>query len=94
VVKIRRDSKTFRHRSSSWDLGLERCPIHTVTGRGDFRRDVQPLLKRYCIECHGPTQQMRGFRLDRRRDAMRGGTNGNDQPGNAAAGRFYLKLIR
>src|SRR6476660_6001049 len=46
-----------------------------VAGRVDFRRDVQPLLKQYCIECHGPTQQMHGFRLDRRRDAMRGGTN-------------------
>ena len=40
----------------------------------DFRRDVQPLLKAHCIGCHGPTQQMSNFRLDRRRDAIRGGT--------------------
>ncbi|MEN3335933.1 MAG: hypothetical protein V7641_5298 [Blastocatellia bacterium] len=66
---------------------------HTVAGRVDFRRDVQPLLKQYCIECHGPTQQMHGFRLDRRRDAMRGGTNVMIKPGNGAASRLYLKLI-
>jgi hypothetical protein len=46
----------------------------TATGNVDFRRDVQPLLTQYCIECHGPSQQMHGFRLDRRRAAMRGGT--------------------
>ncbi|HLW79234.1 MAG TPA: c-type cytochrome domain-containing protein, partial [Terriglobia bacterium] len=40
----------------------------------DFRRDVQPIFKTYCVGCHGPTQQMNGFRLDRRSDAMRGGT--------------------
>jgi ankyrin repeat protein len=59
----------------------------------DFRRDVQPLLKQYCIECHGPAQQMHGFRLDRRREAMRGGTNVMIKPGNSAASRLYLKLI-
>jgi hypothetical protein len=38
----------------------------------DFQRDVQPILKANCIGCHGPTQQMNNFRLDRRRHAMRG----------------------
>jgi ankyrin repeat protein len=66
---------------------------YPVTGKVDFRRDVQPLLKQYCIECHGPSQQMHGFRLDRRRDAMRGGTTVMIKPGNGAASRFYLKLI-
>ncbi len=42
--------------------------------RVDFRKDVQPLLRANCIGCHGPTQQMNGFRLDRRSAAMRGGT--------------------
>ncbi len=59
----------------------------------DFRREVQPLLKQYCIECHGPSQQMHGFRLDRRRDAMRGGTITVITPGNSVGSRLYLKLI-
>lgn len=40
----------------------------------DFRRDVQPILKAHCYDCHGASLQMNGFRLDRRRDAMKGGT--------------------
>src|SRR2546423_11198856 len=63
-------------------------------GKIDFRRDVQPLLKQYCVECHGPSQQMHGFRLDRRRDAMLGGTIVVITPGNSAASRLYHQLIR
>ena len=62
-------------------------------GKVDFRRDVQPLLRQYCISCHGPSQQMNSFRLDRRRDAMRGGTAPMIAPANSQASRFYLKLI-
>lgn len=61
--------------------------------RLDFQRDVQPLFKQYCLDCHGPRQQMNGFRLDRRRDAMRGGTIAVIGPGNSKASRLYLKLI-
>ena len=59
----------------------------------DFRRDVQPILRQNCYGCHGPTQQMNGFRLDRRRDAMRGGTIAVIGPGNGEASRLYLRLI-
>src|SRR5262245_19659841 len=58
----------------------------------DFRRDVQPLLKAHCIGCHGPTQQMSNFRLDRRRDALRGGTIAVIAPSNSAGSRLYHKL--
>jgi len=74
-----------------WALGS------TVSLQGqakvDFGRDVQPILSQYCIGCHGPSQQMNNFRLDRRRDAMRGGTIAVIAPGNSAGSRFYLKLI-
>jgi hypothetical protein len=59
----------------------------------DFRRDVQPLFKQYCVNCHGPNQQMGGFRLDRRRDAMKGGTIAVIGPGNSAGSKLYLRLI-
>ena len=61
--------------------------------RIDFARDVQPIFKTHCIGCHGPSQQMNGLRLDRRRDAMRGGTGPVIGPENAAASRLYLRLI-
>jgi ankyrin repeat protein len=59
----------------------------------DFRRDVQPLFRANCVGCHGATQQMSGFRLDRRSSAMRGGTIPVIGPGNAAASRLYLRLV-
>jgi ankyrin repeat protein len=59
----------------------------------DFARDVQPLFKAHCTGCHGPKKQNNGFRLDRRRDALRGGTISMIGPGNADASRLYLRLI-
>ncbi|MDD5542598.1 MAG: ankyrin repeat domain-containing protein [Acidobacteriia bacterium] len=59
----------------------------------DFRRDVQPLFKQYCVGCHGPSLQMNGFRLDRRSDAMRGGTIPVIGAGNSAGSRLYQRLI-
>lgn len=62
-------------------------------GRVDFRRDVQPILREHCIGCHGPAQQMNGFRLDRRSAALRGGTFPVLVPGSSATSRVYLKLL-
>src|SRR6478736_4529582 len=59
----------------------------------DFVADVQPILRQQCYGCHGPTQQMNGFRLDCRRDAMRGGTIAVIGPGNSDGSRLYQRLI-
>ncbi len=59
----------------------------------DFVRDMQPLFKAHCTGCHGPKQQKNGFRLDRRRDALKGGTAPMIGPGNADASRLYLRLV-
>ena len=64
-----------------------------VPDQVDFRRDVQPIFKANCIGCHGPSMQKNGFRLDRRRDAMRGGTIAVIGPGNSAGSRIYRRLI-
>src|SRR5688572_10361962 len=61
--------------------------------RVDFARDVQPIFAAHCVSCHGPSQQMNGFRLDRRADAMRGGTFPVITPGTSAASRLYLRLV-
>jgi len=70
--------------------GHEQLPS---SSRIEFVRDVQPILSESCIGCHGPTQQMNGFRLDRRRDAMRGGTLAVIGPGNSEGSRMYQRLI-
>src|SRR5262245_10157324 len=59
----------------------------------DFAKDVQPIFRQSCVGCHGPSQQMAGFRLDRRRDAMRGGTIAVIGPGNSDGSRLYQRLI-
>lgn len=61
--------------------------------RGDFQRDVLPVFREHCLSCHGPSQQMNGFRLDRRGAALGGGTFPVLIPGSSATSRLYLKLI-
>src|ERR1700687_1061760 len=71
-------------------LSAEQAPTKV-----DFGRDIQPILRDHCVECHGPSQQMRGLRLDRRRDAMpnRVGANGaRVVPGNSAGSLFYRRV--
>src|SRR5215469_5604186 len=63
--------------------------------RVDFGRDIQPIFKQHCVQCHGPSQQMRGLRLDRRRDALpnRVGANGaRIVPGDAAKSTLYRRI--
>jgi ankyrin repeat protein len=59
----------------------------------DFVRDVQPILREHCYECHGSKQQKNGLRLDRRRDAMRGGTQTIIGPGSSDSSKLYHRLI-
>lgn len=61
--------------------------------RVDFVRDVQPLFKAHCTGCHGNRQQKNGFRLDRRRDAFRGGVANQIAPGNSEASHLYFRLV-
>ena len=39
----------------------------------DYMRDVRPILQKYCYECHGPSKQKSGLRLDIKASAMKGG---------------------
>jgi ankyrin repeat protein len=75
-------------------VGVLSGHVRTQTpARVDFAKDVQPIFRQSCIGCHGPSQQMAGFRLDRRRDAMRGGTIAVIGPGNSDGSRLYRRLI-
>jgi hypothetical protein len=42
----------------------------------DFATDVQPVLTKRCVMCHGGAQQLAGVRLDNSTDAMKGGYSG------------------
>ena len=59
----------------------------------DYARDVQPLLNERCVGCHGPSQQMNGYRLDRRSAALGGVVRANIVPGSSESSRLYRRLI-
>src|SRR5215831_10057829 len=59
----------------------------------DFARDIEPLLSKRCLVCHGPSQQMSGLRLDQRESALKGGASGPDiRPGDSANSRL-IRLV-
>lgn len=41
-----------------------------------FTLEIQPLLERSCVECHGPRRSRGGLRLDSREAALAGGKSG------------------
>lgn len=41
-----------------------------------FSADIQPILERACLRCHGPERPKSGFRLDNRESALAGGDLG------------------
>jgi len=45
-------------------------------GHVDFVKDVQPILKTSCIECHNAKKHKANLRLDNREDAFKGGDGG------------------
>jgi mono/diheme cytochrome c family protein len=56
----------------------------------DFARDVRPILERNCVDCHGPTVEEGGLRLDIRERFLAGGVSGPAVvPKNAGESRLY-----
>src|SRR5438270_7890785 len=71
--------------------GQELPPAASV--RVDYTRDIEPLLARRCVVCHGPQQQMSGLRLDQKEAALKGGATGVAiQPGDSAHSRL-IRLV-
>jgi len=59
-------------------------PVPAPDREIEFARDVQPILAKYCVSCHGNEKQESGFRLDRGDLAMLGGDSGKAiLPGNS-----------
>jgi hypothetical protein len=56
----------------------------------DFGRDVLPLFRDRCYQCHGGGQQKSGFRLDVRSAALRGGESGKPAIVPGASGKSEL----
>ncbi|QXD24395.1 PSD1 and planctomycete cytochrome C domain-containing protein [Opitutia bacterium ISCC 51] len=61
----------------------------------DFRRDIEPILERRCIACHGPDEVESDFRVDRKATLIGGGGSGIETvlPGDPV-GSYLIELVR
>ena len=57
-------------------LLLSVLSVPSVLFSQDFDREIRPLLKERCVECHGPEKQKADLRLDAKPHAFKGGENG------------------
>ncbi len=61
-------------------LTIVTCPLMpSALGQAaeiDFQSQIQPILERACLECHGSVKQSNGFRLDSREAFLEGGVSG------------------
>ncbi|GIW79199.1 MAG: chromosome segregation protein [Gemmatales bacterium] len=73
-------------------VDLTRLPT-AAKGTIDFRRDIEPILKRHCIRCHGPEKQKAGLRLDIGEEALKGGNSGPSIKPKDAAGSRLLHMV-
>lgn len=61
--------------------------------RVEYRRDVQPILEKYCYDCHGAKQQLSELRLDRKDSVRQGALSGQIIiPGDAEGSRIYRMI--
>ena len=59
----------------------------------DFEKEVLPVLKKRCFECHGPEKQKSGLRVDSRAALLKGGDFGAAIVPGDAAGSHLIKVI-
>jgi mono/diheme cytochrome c family protein len=59
-----------------------------------FEKEVRPILKERCFECHGPDKQKGGLRLDQKEGLFAGGDSGDPAvvPGKSAASAL-IKMV-
>ena len=62
-------------------------------GAVDFEKDLRPVLRERCLECHGPKKQKAGLRLDAKAHAMKGGDDGPVIVAGKSAGSALFRRI-
>ena len=71
--------------------------VHFTSAQGrrvDFRRDVEPILRANCYQCHGAKKASAQLRLDNKELAMKGGISGAIIiPGNSEDSRLMKRIL-
>lgn len=79
----------------TWLVGAEAGPVLAADRRsGMYANSIEPILSKYCSECHGDVKQNGGLRLDDDAWAYRGGESGVPAivPGNAMRSEIVRRL--
>ncbi len=59
----------------------------------DFAKEIQPILEKSCVQCHGPEKHKGDLRLDSKEAAMKGGKGGLAiVPGDTAKSDLYRRI--
>jgi hypothetical protein len=62
--------------------------------RVDFRRDIEPILRANCYQCHGAKKASAQLRMDNKELAMKGGISGAVIiPGNSGDSRLMKRIL-
>ena len=80
-------------RASGWGVVLLCSQLHAAD-KIDFNKQIRPIFKERCYECHGPDKHESGLRLDKRQEALAGGDSGAAiVPGDVTSG-LLLKNVQ
>lgn len=78
----------------AWPVALAALQGAEPPAKVNYIRDVRPILKSRCYECHGAEQREAGLRLDERAAALAGGDSGPVIVPGQPAESLLLELIR
>ncbi len=74
-------------------IGLSGINTSVVNAEIDFVKEIQPIFKKRCYECHGEETREAGLRLDQKADALAGSDSGQIIKPKDAEGSLLVKLI-
>lgn len=80
-----------KEQAAKKDLQASKDAKQEAAKKIDFAKDVMPLFRQNCIECHGPKKQESGMRLDRRSSVLN--LRRRVVAGGSANSRVYHRLV-
>jgi hypothetical protein len=94
VVLISDSYRKFRLSGALVAAWIATVPLHAAEPP-TFERDVRPILKTYCLDCHGGGEKLEGnLDLRLRRFAVKGGDTGPAIVPGDAAGSFLIERLK
>ncbi|MGB7160030.1 MAG: PSD1 and planctomycete cytochrome C domain-containing protein [Tepidisphaeraceae bacterium] len=75
-------------------LHVTAAPSRAADAPVDFAKDVQPILAKHCVSCHGEKKSKGHLRLDVKNLAMEGGTSGKSIVAGQGAKSLLIQRLR